>query len=178
MKDITIDAPFYLQIQREINQIQSKASTYNGFFYAIRILQILITGTITVLSGLHTKTVDYTSIILVLGTTVTALIAIDTLFGVGSKRNTYKLILFELKAIRSEFVFGIISKNIDPGFLPSLFQKYEKATSLARDLIGSDSQPPVPTPAPKPDPPPVVPEVIIPAVIVAPPVVTTPKDKG
>ena len=139
MKDVEIKDAFYLQIQREINQIQGKATTYNAFFYGIRILQIFITGLITVFSGLQSGTRNLTESVLVLGASATALIAIDTLFGVGSKRNTYKLILFELKSIRSDFVYTYINSKIDVPFKFDLYQKYVKAISFARDLIGSDS---------------------------------------
>jgi hypothetical protein len=147
MKDKSIEDPFYLQIQREINRIETKAKTYTGLFYAIRIIQIVLTGTITVLSGLSIDDGSHKVLILILAAVVTLITAVDTLFQVDAKKNTYKLVLFELRSIRAELVYNHIKANSardgnQAGVAEKneLFEKYRKANAYARDLIGTDSE--------------------------------------
>jgi hypothetical protein len=142
MKDKNINDPFYLQIQREVNRIETKADTYIWLFYLIRTTQILLAGTITVLSGLADDHTGYSTVVLILGAIVTAVTAIDTLFQVDAKKNTYKLVLFELRTIRAEFVYKHMQNNKvdDSKFREELFEKYRKANSYARDLIGTDTE--------------------------------------
>ncbi|MEA5429236.1 SLATT domain-containing protein [Arcicella lustrica] len=150
MKDKTIDDPFYFQIQREINRIESKADTYTWMFYLIRITQIILTSAITFISGLADTICNSSAWTLFIGALVTAITAIDTLFQVEAKKNTYKLVLFELRTIRAEFVYKFIqlSKTNDSKlkeeilqkFREQLFEKYRNANSYARDLIGTDTE--------------------------------------
>ncbi|CAD0000769.1 SLATT domain-containing protein [Flavobacterium chungangense] len=148
MKDNTIDNPFYLQIQREINRIEKKADLHTYLFYLIRVIQILFAGTITVISGLNNNFSEDTTIVLILGAITTAVTAIDTLFQVDAKKNTYKLVLFELRTIRAELVYKYIQsklvvdgkKQIEEKVIEELFEKYRKANSYARDLIGTDNE--------------------------------------
>ena len=146
MKDKSIVDPFYLQIQREINRIETKAKTYTALFYTIRIIQIILTGAITVLSGLSIEGDDHKGLILILAAIVTLITAIDTLFQLDAKKNTYKLVLFEFRSIRAELVYNHIKANtpnagsqIDAREKSELFEKYRKANAYARDLIGTDS---------------------------------------
>lgn len=151
MKDKAIDDPFYFQIQREINIVEKKTKVYTGMFYLIRIAQILLTGAITIISGLN-DFICYSSSIwtLVIGTLVTAITAIDTLFQVETKKNTYKLVLFELRAIRAEFVYHFIQlisigdvelrESALQKIREQLFEKYRNAKAYARDIIGSDAE--------------------------------------
>jgi hypothetical protein len=141
MKEKNITHPFYTQIQKEINRVEKKANTYTWLFYTIRISQILFGGTITVLSGIALNENTHTTCILILGAITTAITAIDTLFQVDAKKNTYKLVLFELRSIRSDMVFHLIKENkIDEIVLEALYEKYRRANSYARDLIGSDNE--------------------------------------
>lgn len=150
MKDKTIDDPFYFQIQREINRIESKSETYSIIFYLIRISQIVLTAAISVISGWADDICNPTAWTLCIGVFVTAITAIDTLFQIEAKRNTYKLILFELRTIRSEFVYKYIQlstvndskvkEDILQKFREQLFEKYRNANSYARDLIGTDTE--------------------------------------
>jgi hypothetical protein len=140
MKDETIDDPFYLQIQKEINRIERKANNYILLFYFIRITQIIFAGIITVLAGIsEINKLSEAKIILILGAVTTAITAFDTLFQVDNKKNTYKLVLFELRAIRAEIVYEFMkSKKINDEFKATFLVKYQKATSYARDLISTD----------------------------------------
>ncbi len=142
MKDNTITNPFYIQIQKEINRIDKKADLYTWLFYLIRVAQIAMGVVITILSGLADTHVHYTTTVLVLGAIVTAVTAIDTLFHIDVKKNTYKLMLFELRTIRAEFVYKhmLNEKANDPEFISELFEKYRKASLYARDLIGMDTE--------------------------------------
>lgn len=148
MKDHNIDDPFYKHIQREIKYIERKAHTYTGAFYSIRITQILLGGVVTVLSGINTADGEYGYLILVLAALVTAITALDTLFQVDNKRNTYQLVLFELRSIRSEMVYEYLQAEPGPGgekligaeTKKQLYEKYRRAISYARDLIGADSE--------------------------------------
>ena len=147
MKDNTINDPFYLQIQREINRIEKKANSYTILFYLIKVIQILFAGIITVISGLKNGINTNTTIILILGAVTTAITAIETLFQIDAKKNTYKLVLFELRTIRAELVYKYIQANpvegkkqIEEKILEELFDKYRKANSYARDLIATDNE--------------------------------------
>jgi hypothetical protein len=147
MKDNTINDPFYLQIQREINRIEKKADLYTFLFYLIKVIQILFAGTITVISGLKNGINNNTTVILILGAVTTAVTAIETLFQIDAKKNTYKLVLFELRTIRAELVYKYIQakpvdgkKQIEEKILEELFEKYRKANSYARDLIATDNE--------------------------------------
>ncbi|MCD1117712.1 SLATT domain-containing protein [Chryseobacterium turcicum] len=140
MKDDSINDSFYLQIQKEINRIERKARSYTWMFYFIRIIQIAFAGTITVLSGMmKIKDLDATTNILILGAVTTAVTAIDTLFQVDNKKNTYKLVLFELRSIRAELVYNFIkSEEIPEAIKHILFEKYKSVNSYARELISID----------------------------------------
>jgi hypothetical protein len=147
MKDKSIEDPFYLQIQREINRIETKAKTYTALFYTIRIIQIVLTGAITVLSGLSIDDDSHKVLILILAAVVTLITAVDTLFQLDAKKNTYKLVLFEFRSIRAELVYNHIKANTvndgsqtDAKEKSELFEKYRKANAYARDLIGTDSE--------------------------------------
>lgn len=143
MKDKTINDPFYLQIQREINRIESKSNTYVWLFYCIRIIQIFLAGTITVVAGFQNVEgkPQNANLFIFLGAIITGLTAVDTLFQVDAKKNTYKLVLFELRSIRAEFVYAHMQNKLDDvKFREELFEKYRKANAYARDLIGSDTE--------------------------------------
>jgi len=141
MKEDTITDLFYLQIQKEINRIERKADYYVWLFYFIRIIQIIFAGTITVLAGL--SKINDNSVAkatLILGAITTAVTAFDTLFQVDNKKNTYKLVLFELRAIRAEMVYEFMkAEKISDEFKATFLVKYQKATSYARDLISTDN---------------------------------------
>ncbi|WP_293312516.1 SLATT domain-containing protein [Pedobacter sp. UBA5917] len=143
MKYSNINDPFYQQIQNEINRVEGKANTYIGFFYFIRITQILLAGLITVISGLKKPLYFGEDTILILGAILTAITSIDTLFQVDTKKNTYKLLLFDFRSIRAEFVSEYLQNNgvVSNEFKAGLFKKYERANAYARDLIISDKKP-------------------------------------
>jgi hypothetical protein len=140
MKEDSITDPFYLQIQKEINRIERKADNYILLFYFIRITQIIFAGIITVLAGMSKiNDLSEAKIILILGAVTTAITAFDTLFQVDNKKNTYKLVLFELRTIRAEIVYEFMkSGGINDEFKATFLGKYQKATSYARDLISTD----------------------------------------
>lgn len=140
MKEDSITDPFYLQIQKEINRIERKANNYIWIFYMIRMTQIIFAGIITVLAGIsEIETLSKAKPILILGAVTTAVTAFDTLFQVDNKKNTYKLVLFELRAIRAEIVYEFMKEGkIDNEFKATFLGKYQKATSYARDLISTD----------------------------------------
>ncbi len=145
MKDKSIADPFYQQIQKEIDKVEDKANRYIFSFYFIRITQILLTGAITVLSGFAKCQICMgidKGYVLILGVIVTAITAIDTLFQIETKKNTYKLVLFEFRFIRSEFVYKYIQGNryVDAQSRDELYEKYKKANTYSRDLIGGDSE--------------------------------------
>ncbi|THH34579.1 SLATT domain-containing protein [Neolewinella litorea] len=143
MKENSIKDPLYQQIQREMNRVGRKVTIYNSVFYSIRILQIALAGTITVLSGWHNDSDGYSNIILALGAVITGITAFDTLFQVDSTRNTYKLVLFELRSIRTDIVFQTIQSNrvdgLDEKMQSKLFDRYRRAILFSRELIGSET---------------------------------------
>ena len=140
MKEDSITDPFYIQIQKEINRIERKADNYIWLFYIILITQIIFAGIITVLAGMsEIEDLSNAKTILILGAVTTAVTAFDTLFQVDNKKNTYKLVLFELRTIRAEIVYEFMKEGkINDEFKATFLGKYQKATSYARDLISTD----------------------------------------
>lgn len=132
MKDKSIQEPFYLQIQREIDRVERKQEINRILYYAMRIAQIGLTGYITYLSGAKVANTD---LILPLGVFTTAITAIETLFKFDSKKEVYSLLLFDLRAIRAEFIFFWLAEKIDENVKTRLFEKYIAATSSVRNLM-------------------------------------------
>lgn len=146
MKDNGISHPFYLQIQREINRVEKKVDLFNFLFYFVRVIQILFGGLITVISGINNNETN-SDIILFLGAIITVLAAIESLFKIDSKRNTYKIILFELRSIRSEMVFKLMvseekkeNLKLDEDSMITLYERYKKANLYAHDILGTDTE--------------------------------------
>lgn len=151
MKDKNLDHPFYLQIQREINHADEKSDYYRGLFYGIRIGLIAIASTITIASGWKgaSNPECIFNLLLILGALTTAITAIDTLFQFETKKNTYKLMLVELREIRSEVVFynskgeNELKDRIDS----HLFPKYQTIMAYSKNLIEKDNEAKKETPA-------------------------------
>ncbi len=135
----TIDHPFFIQVQNDIDRADFKADTYRNLFYLMRLSLIIIAGAITILSGL--KYIDEKSsltITLILGTVITALTSVDTLFQIETKKNTYKLILVELREIRNEIIY--YNDNFTPEKLKErieghLFPKYQSVMAYSKTLL-------------------------------------------
>lgn len=133
MKDESIQDAFYVQIQREINRVERKQEINRALYYMMRIAQIGLTGYITYLSG--AKEGVNTNLILPIGVFTTSITAIETLFKFDSKKDVYSLLLFDLRAIRAEFIFHWLSEKIDENIKTRLFEKYIAATSSVRNLM-------------------------------------------
>lgn len=95
---------FKTLVEASIEYTDDKSDWYKRCFYCMRISFIVITGIITILSGL--QGVDKKSIllnfILALGAVITTLTSFDTLFQIETKKNVYKLMKVELKEVRNE----------------------------------------------------------------------------
>jgi hypothetical protein len=142
MKDNEIRDPFYLKIQTEIDRVQKKAIAYSWLFYSIRILQIFLGGVITVWAGIKR---NEDNLILILGAIITIITAIDTLLQIDAKRNTYKLMLFDLRAIRTDFVLIALRNNPLDNQIPlseksELMNQYKKTINYAKDLYSTDNE--------------------------------------
>ncbi|MFP9113740.1 hypothetical protein ACLI1A_07340 [Flavobacterium sp. RHBU_3] len=143
MKDDRITDPFYLLVQQEINRIDRKENIFKWFYYIFRTTQVLLTGTITVIAA-NKETLfccSFNVSITLLGAIVTALTALETLFLLGFKKNTYKELLFELREIRAELIFIIYTSGqsidiarISAGDIRPIFEKYKQAKGLLRGL--------------------------------------------
>lgn len=141
---ITIDHPFFKQVQEEIDRADHKADTYRNLFYFMRLSLIVIAGIITVVSGLKgCPRYNYLQITLILGAVITALTSIDTLFQIETKKNTYKLILVELREIRAELFY--YHDNATPEKLQEridnhLFLKYQSVMAYSKTLLEKESK--------------------------------------
>lgn len=144
MKNKTIIHPFYLQIQGDIDRVDKKSDKYRNAFYTIRIGLIVIASIITIISGLKHKSNPNCAFncLLILGALTTAITAIDTLFQIETKKNIYKLMLVELREIRSEVVFyhakgeDDLQNRIDS----HLFSKYQIIMAYAKSLIEKENE--------------------------------------
>lgn len=144
MKNSTIKHGFYLQLQEDIDRIDQKADGYRALYYVFRIGLITLASAITVASGWNwlAQKIDVVDIILFLGALSTAVTAIDTLLQIETKKNTYRLMLVELREIRSEFVYYHEYQNADLETVlrDKLFPKYQSTMAYARSLVEKDSE--------------------------------------
>lgn len=147
MKDKSINHPFYLQIQRDIDRVEKKSDKYRNAFYTIRIGLIIIASAITIASGWKPDPDPVSSwifnLLLVLGALTTAITALDTLFQVETKKNTYKLMLVELREIRSEAVFYHNKKDekaLQSRIDEHLFPKYQIIMAYSKSLIEKENE--------------------------------------
>lgn len=105
---------------------------------------ILLSAVISVLSGWQADDeIDkdiVLNFILILGVLTTVITAIDSLFQTETKKNVYKLMLVELREIRSEIVYNheFHKKELDLKIKTVLFPKYQNIMSYAKTLIESD----------------------------------------
>ena len=138
----TIDHPFFIQVQDDIDRADDKADTYRNVFYFMRVSLIVIAGAITIISGIKgiAETSSLTST-LILGAVITALTSIDTLFQIETKKNTYKLILVELREIRSDMLFyhdNFPEDKLKDRIDSHLFPKYKSVMAYSKTLIEKD----------------------------------------
>lgn len=137
MKDKTITEPLYLHIQEEINKTERKGDFYRALFYSSRIIQILLGAAVTLIAGLWQNT----NALLITGTAITCITAVETLFHFEDKKSTYKVILFELREIRSEIIYLLLQKpKLDEKDLAYFFQKYKGIKATARELIEKEKE--------------------------------------
>lgn len=136
--------PFYEQIEKEITRINSKADRYRIWFYIMRIGIIVIACTITITSGWKggVNKENILNSLLVLGAVTTALTSIDTLFQIETKKNVYKLMLAELREIRSEFVYYYDNdrERLNDRINNHLFPKYQNVMAYSKTLTERDSK--------------------------------------
>jgi hypothetical protein len=135
----TIDHPFFIQIQEGIDKADDKADTYRNLFYFMRVSLIVIAGGITIISGLKGfPKVDFSKTTLILGAVITALTSIDTLFQIETKKNIYKLILVELREIRSEILYyhdNFTDQKLKERIDLHLFPKYQSVMAYSKTLL-------------------------------------------
>jgi len=144
MKDSAIDDAFYKQLQRDIDKIDEKADLYRAIYYGLRILLIFLASIITVISGWggNAENPCILNIILVLGASSTAATALDTLFQVETKKNTYRLMLVELRDLRSEFVFYYHHQRTDLeiALKEKIFPKYQAIKAISKTLLENENE--------------------------------------
>lgn len=147
MKKIKIDHKFYEQIQFDIDRIDRKADSYRAYYYSLRIMLIILASAITVLSGMKGLCEDFVlNSVLFLGAASTAATALDTLFQLETKKNTYRLMLVELREIRSEFIFYYEHRKTELDLLmkEKLFPKYQSIMAYSKSLLDRESENQVP----------------------------------
>jgi hypothetical protein len=143
MKKIQIDHRFYEQIQFDIDRVDKKADSYRVYYYALRIMLIVLASVITILSGMKGLCENFVlNSVLVLGAASTAATALDTLFQLETKKNTYRLMLVELREIRSEFIFCHEHRRaeLDTLMKEKLFPKYQSIMAYSKSLLDKESE--------------------------------------
>lgn len=139
-----IENEFYILIENEVNRINRKSDRYRNVFYYSRIGLIVLSAVISILSGWQAdEDVNKNlalNFILILGVLTTVITAIDSLFQTETKKNVYKLMLVELREIRSEIVYTheFHKEELDLKIKTVLFPKYQNIMSYAKTLIESD----------------------------------------
>lgn len=141
-----VDHPFYQLIDTEITRIDEKADKYRNSFYSMRIGLIVIAAIITILSGLNGNFLKKDCVLnltLGLGTLITVMTSIETLFQIETKKNVYKLMLVELREIRSEIVYYSDNDNVklDERIRTHLFPKYQTVMAYSKTLIEKKDKP-------------------------------------
>ena len=143
MKNPEIEHDFYKQLQRDIDRIDSKSDKYRNIYYLLRVLLIGLAFIITVLSGWNGKEgEDILNCVLIFGALTTVITAIDTLFQTETKKNTYRLMLVELREIRSELVFYHMHQDSDLDIIvkDKLFPKYQAIMAYSKSLIEQENE--------------------------------------
>ncbi len=79
--------------------------------------------------------------LLIIGVLSTALTATDSLFQFEAKKNTYRLMLVELREIRTEFVFNFHQNptEIDSIIKNTLFPKYTAVMTYSKSLLDKEN---------------------------------------
>jgi hypothetical protein len=135
----TIDHPFFIQVQDDIDRADDKADTFRNIFYFMRVSLIVIAGAITIISGLKSYPANnYLTATLILGAVITALTSIDTLFQIETKKNTYKLILVELREIRNDMLYyhdNFPEDKLKDRIDSHLFPKYQSVMAYTKTLL-------------------------------------------
>jgi len=138
MKDTTIQDPLYLHIQKEINLAENKSDLYRNCFYFFRVTQILLGAAVTLIAAIVTGPKVP---LLIIGIALSIISAVETLFEVEVKKSTYKLILFELREIRTEIIYmlmGRADKILTKEEITSLYEKYKSVRIAAKGLIDAE----------------------------------------
>ncbi|WP_085657075.1 MULTISPECIES: SLATT domain-containing protein [unclassified Pseudomonas] len=148
MKNPSIDHAFYAQLQQDIDRVDSKADTYRLVYYSFRICLILVASAVTLVSGWTGAEADALALkwLLVLGVVTTVITAMDTLFGVETKKNTYRLMLVELREVRSEFVFYFDHQrsDLETVLRDKLFPKYQAIKAYTKALVEQEREKEIP----------------------------------
>ncbi|NRA20993.1 MAG: DUF4231 domain-containing protein [Oceanospirillaceae bacterium] len=144
MKNNEIKRPFYIHIQSAINRIEEKSDYYRNLYYLLRVSLIGLAALITIVSGWQipdNNKLDFVNSILIFGALSAAITSIDTLLQIETKKNTYKLILTQLREIRSEVVYLYENNesDLDKAINDTLFPKYQTSMAYLKGLIGNDS---------------------------------------
>ncbi|HYF33483.1 MAG TPA: SLATT domain-containing protein [Chitinophagaceae bacterium] len=140
MKDETINEPLYKYIQDEINKAEKKSDKFRAFFYTSRVIQILLASAVTIMAGISEKG-EKNEWLLYLGAAITIIAGLETLFQFELKSSTYKLILYELREIRTEIIHLLLKKDrLDASDLDNFFQKYRSIKGSARQMILKERQ--------------------------------------
>lgn len=145
MKDNSIEHNFYKQLQCDIDRVDSKADRFRAIYYLLRTFLVIVGAAITIVSGWNGENFQAgrcaLNSLLVLGVLSTVTTAFDALFQVETKKNTYRLMLVELREIRSEFVYlhdNNVS-DIDTIVKSKLFPKYQSVMAYAKSLLEKDN---------------------------------------
>lgn len=128
---------FKAMVEESINLTDDKSDRYKNLFYTMRISFIVITGLVTILSGLQGVS-DKTFVLncdLVLGALVTALTSCDTLFQIETKKNVYKLMKVELKELRNELKVHAGEEKLQQMIDEVLYPKYLNIMAYSKVFI-------------------------------------------
>ncbi len=129
---------FKTMVEDSIDLTDDKSDRYRILFYTMRISFIVITGIMTILSGLqgvNDKTV-LLNYVLVLGAVITALTSCDTLFQIETKKNVYKLMKVELKELRNELrIHANDSQKLQKLIEEVLYPKYLSIMAYSKVFI-------------------------------------------
>lgn len=135
----------YNHLASKIERVDGKADRVRTYYYLARIILIVVGAAVTLISGWNGEEVKASrcalNALLGLGVITSTITAFDALFQVETKKNTYRLMVVEIREIRSEFVYLHDNKtpDIDNIVKDKLFPKFQSVMAYAKSLLDNDN---------------------------------------
>ncbi|MCE7991084.1 MAG: SLATT domain-containing protein [Roseivirga sp.] len=131
----------YMALEEYIDKIRRKKRRYGRSYKAAKILVFLAGGLITVFTGWKHQDGDiraYSNVILVISATIALITALEGLFSLRVKAESYDLLLFRLRRLR-ERMYNQYQKDAEvyAELLPACFKEYQEILEEQKAIIAA-----------------------------------------